>query len=228
MDSFHELPHCVGYCDGTIIPLKEKPVLDHTSYYSKDQVYALKVQSVCDFRLKIRQATIGYPGCVHDARIFNNCKLSTEPEKYFSGQQYLVNDSAYKLTTTVITPFRKNSDEMTPAERKSFNKYLSTYRVRIEHAFGVLKEKLPSLKLLGIKISDKESHEFACSWIRVCLILYNILLPHLDAEDLEPIIRHRRNDVSEGHEEGDSDSDEAAKCKRIALAQIILEKENDC
>lgn len=80
-DSFEELPHCVGYGDGTIIPLKERPSLDHTSYYSKDQVYGIKLQSVCDFRLKMRQATIGYPGCAHDARIYNNCKLATEANK---------------------------------------------------------------------------------------------------------------------------------------------------
>lgn len=42
-ESFDELPNCIGYTDGTIIPLKERPSLDHTSYYSKDQVYAMKL-----------------------------------------------------------------------------------------------------------------------------------------------------------------------------------------
>lgn len=222
IDSFEELPHCIGYTDGTIIPLKERPVMDHTSYYSKDQVYAIKLQSVCDFRLLMRQATIGYPGCVHDARIYNNCRLATEPKKFFSGEQYLVNDSAYKLTTTVVTPFRKNSTELTAQRRSAFNKYLSTYRVRIEHLFGILKEKFSSLKLLSVKISDAKSHKFACTWVRVCCLLYNILLPHFDQEDLEP--KNWIQSQEDDEYEGDENQDEAAKSKRIALVQLIEAK----
>lgn len=170
---------------------------------------------------------VGYPGCVHDARIYNNCGLATQPEKYFSPHQYLVNDSTYKLTTTVITPFRKNSTDLTAKQRKAFNRYLSTYRVRIEHVFGILKEKLPSLKLLNIKISDAESHKFACTWIRVCCILYNILKPYFDGEDLA-IARNwdqGQNDDQEFENIVDvHDGDYEARCKRIALAELIASK----
>lgn len=222
IETFEELPHCIGYGDGTPIPLKEKPVLDHTSYYSKDKEYSLKMQSICDYTLKIRQVTIGYPGCAHDARIYNNCRLATHPNNYFSGEQYIVNDSAYKLTTTVITPFRKNSTELTPHQRTAFNRYLSSYRVRIEHVFGILKEKLSSCKSLSIRISDKKSHKFACTWIRVCCILYNILLPHFDHEDLAPRSYNESQDAN--HENvNDDDFDEEAKSKRIALAELIAE-----
>lgn len=84
-----------------------------------------------------------------------------------------------------IASFRKNSKELIAASRKDFNRYFSSYRVRAEHLFGIMKEKLPSMKKLNIRITNAKSHELACTWIRVCCILLNILLPLYDKEDLQ-------------------------------------------
>lgn len=89
--------------------------------------------------------------------------------------------------------------------------------------FGIMKEKLPSLKLLSVKITDAKSHEFACTWVRVCCILYNILLPHLDPEDFEPMNCYQNHGDDEEYE-GDDDFDEDGKWKRIALAELIANK----
>ena len=160
--TMHELPYCIFYTDGTEVELAEAPTFDKDSYLSRNNVYALKLQGTCDYTKALRHVNIGYPGNVHDARIFNECVLAT--------------DSAYKLRTTVITPFRKNSKQLNASARKDFNRFFSSYRVRVEHTFGIMKEKLPSLKKLAIKIIDQRSHKFACDWIRVCCILHNILL----------------------------------------------------
>lgn len=226
VETFHELPHCIGYVDGTEIPLKERPTLDHSSYYSKSQQYSLKVQVVGDCHLKIRQIIVGYPGCAHDARIYNNSKLSTQPENYFSDEQYIIADSAYKLTTTTISSFRQNSTDLTAKQRTAFNKYFNCYRVRIEHIFGILKEKLPSLKSLNLHISDVNSHRAACTWIRVCCILYNILLPHFDCDDFAPT--SYENTITEDPENEvenvfNVNNDESGKAKRIALSEVIRE-----
>jgi hypothetical protein len=53
----------------------------------------------------------------------------------------------------------------------------SSYRVRIEHCNGVLKEKFSSLKELKLKIKTAKDNEKAVDWIVVCIILYNITLP---------------------------------------------------
>lgn len=65
-----EMPGCVGYIDGSEIKLSEAPVKNHELFFSRKRQYALKVQAVCDYKLRIRQITIGYPGSVHDAKIF--------------------------------------------------------------------------------------------------------------------------------------------------------------
>lgn len=97
--TFDELPHCIGYADGTPIPFLERPVLDHVSYWSKDKEYVIKLQGICDYTLLLRQITVGYPGSVHDARVYNNCRLGTHPENHFSNNEYIAADAAYKLRT---------------------------------------------------------------------------------------------------------------------------------
>jgi len=141
------------------------------------------------------------------------------PSKYFSGAQWLAADSAYKLTDTVLTPFRKNSNFSTRRKREAFNKYFSGYRVRIEQCFGILKNKFSSLKEIRSRIKDKKSHEFVCKWIRACAVLHNILLPTYDQEDFQydPI------DEEEYDEETGNDQS-AGSNKRAALFSLLEPK----
>lgn len=175
-ETFHELPYCIGYVDGTEIKLSETPVTNGVQYFSRKHIYSMKLQITCDYRLQIRHLVTGYPGSVHDARMFSNCALSTASENYFASQQWIAADSAYSLSGTVITPYRNNSRFMTPAKRKSFNLRHSKYRVRAEHCIGLLKERFGSLKELRIRIQNEKSHIMCSKWITVCCIIHNILL----------------------------------------------------
>jgi len=76
--------------------------------------------------------------------------------------------------------FRKNSSVGTTNQRNMFNLHFSRQRVKIEHTFGLLKAKFESLRILRLRISDKKSHKFACTWIEACLVLHNILLKESD------------------------------------------------
>ncbi|XP_067622211.1 putative nuclease HARBI1 isoform X2 [Eurosta solidaginis] len=175
-ETFDELPHCIGYVDGTEIKLAEKPLDDPEAYFSKKHVYSLKAQAVCDYKLRIRHLVLGFPGSVHDARIYNNCSLVTQASSLFTGAQWLAGDIAYKLTSTVITPFRSTSTEITSHQRNAFNRQFSQYRIRIEHCYGILKERFNSLKELRVTIRNVELVKFACRWILVCAILHNIVI----------------------------------------------------
>ncbi|XP_050337645.1 uncharacterized protein LOC126763918 [Bactrocera neohumeralis] len=124
-----EMPGCVGYVDGSEVKLSEAPVNEHTMYYSRKRQYAVKLQAICDYKLRIRQLIVGYPGSVHDAKIFSNCLLFKHPERFLSTSQWIAGDSAYPLKPFLITSFRQNSSEYTEEERHSFNKYFSKYRI---------------------------------------------------------------------------------------------------
>ncbi|XP_065356325.1 uncharacterized protein LOC135950720 [Calliphora vicina] len=224
-NTFHELPHCIGYVDGTEIKLAEKPLDDPESYFSRKHIYSLKVQGICDHRLRVRHMVLGYPGSVHDARIYNNCELSVNSKKFLTGAEWLVGDSAYKLTGTVVTPFRANSSELNLKERTNFNKTLSRYRIRIEHCFGLMKERFNSLKELKIQIKNKSSVKHACDWILVCAILHNILLDQKEVVDFTlPTENGYDFEVGYDNEEPEYHSTVEGEVKRRALLELIKEK----
>lgn len=220
LETSHELPHCIGYLDGTEIPLQDKPMEDHVSYYSRKKQYSIKAQVVGDHKLMIRNYVIGWPGSAHDARMFHQSKLATHPEEFFSGLEWLAADSAYPLTTRIITPFRSNSSTLTAVQRAKFNEFFSSKRVRIENIFGILKQIFPSLESLPMQVSSK-THRFACTWIRVCFILYNIIRPHFDEDGFQYLPANGNPDEDE--DEGLLvDPGDIAEAKRIALYSIIF------
>lgn len=183
-ETSHEMPGCVGYIDGSEIKLAEAPTKNHELYFSRKRHYAIKMQAVCDHKLRIRQVTIGYPGSVHDAKIFLNCPLAKHPECFLSNSEWVAGDSAYPLKSYLITPFRQNSSEHTREEREAFNKYFSKYRVRIENCFGGLKEKFSSLKELKFRMLNEKNKKECNDWIMVCCILHNIII-NANTEDDE-------------------------------------------
>ncbi|XP_049316918.1 uncharacterized protein LOC125779688 [Bactrocera dorsalis] len=179
-----EMPGCVGYVDGSEVKLSEAPVNEHTMYYSRKRQYAVKLQAICDYNLRRRQLIVGYPGSVHDAKIFSNCLLFKQPERFLLTSQWIAGDSAYPLKPFLITQFRQNSSEYTEEERHSFNKYFSKYRVRVENCFGLLKEKFGSLKELKFRMHSRTNKNQCNDWITVCCILHNILINfHIENED---------------------------------------------
>lgn len=215
-ETMHELPHCIGYVDGSEIKLAETPLYDSESYFSRKHIYSLKVQAVCDHKKKIRHIVCGYPGSVHDARIFSNCELATKTVNFFSGAQWLAGDSAYKLSTTVITPYRATSRVGTLQERNIFNYHHGKYRIRIENIFAYLKERFNSLKELRIRIGNDYSIKYANAWIFVCCILHNMI----DNDDMEFEIQFDENDVVEG-ESSDRFPSTEAESKRKAILEFI-------
>lgn len=79
----------------------------------------------------------------------------------------MLGDSAYQCTQFLLTPFRDNG-HLSAAE-KNYNFKLSSCRVVIEHAFGILKQRFRQLyycKLKGIKK--------ICHFIRACMVLHNL------------------------------------------------------
>lgn len=87
-----ELPYCVAYTDGCEIELAEAPKIDRDAYLSRNNVYALKLQGTCDYKKSFRHIVVGYPGSVHDGRIFNDCDLAMNPSAYLTEPQWIAAD----------------------------------------------------------------------------------------------------------------------------------------
>lgn len=100
----------------------------------------MNVQMCCDASFVITSCVAGWPGSVHDSRIFRQSGLCAQIE---NGQHdgLLLGDSGYPCRTFLMTPFLSPS---TPAEQR-YNQSLCRTRVLIEQTFGVLKRRFQCL-----------------------------------------------------------------------------------
>ena len=111
---------CVGAIDGCHIPIAA-PVLNHTDYYNRKGWYLMILQGVVDANYRFLDICVGWPGSVHDARVFAHSPLYkkiTEEELLpnkklnINGTEvplYLIGDSAYPRQTWLLKPFPHNS-----------------------------------------------------------------------------------------------------------------------
>lgn len=138
-----------------------------------------------------RDINTGWPGCVHDARVFRNSSLSDRAEngRIFGCNKYLIADSAYPVKPYLIPPFKDNG-HLTNLQKK-FNKVISSARQVVERAFGLLKGRFRRLR-------EITSHDpSAIVGIIVCgCILHNLTI--INHEDIEQFM----DDNQDGHPKG--------------------------
>lgn len=143
-------PQCGGAIDGTHIGILA-PTDSPADYYNSQGFYSVILQGVVDHRLRFWDINVGWPGKVHDARVFGNSSLYERGQsgrvfpqitERFGGKSVpvvILGDAAYPLLPWLMTPYPEN-EHTTPAQL-SFNTHLSRARVTVVRAFGRLKER---------------------------------------------------------------------------------------
>ena len=138
-----DFPQCAGAIDGSHISVTP-PSMNHTDYYNRKGFYSIIVQAVVDHSYLFRNICVGWPGSVHDARVFANSLLyhKVTNRELLQGSSLrfrsceipplLVGDSAYLIQSWLMKPFT-HSPTLTP-EQKQFNYRLSRARVVVEIA----------------------------------------------------------------------------------------------
>lgn len=175
-------PQCVGAVDGSHIPISA-PKLNHTDYYNRKGWYSMILQAIVDHEYLFRDICVGWPGSVHDARVFVNSQIYhriTEDDildrssRTLCGRQVpvcVVGDSAYPLQTWLMKPFT-DTPTLSP-QQKCFNYHLSKARIVVENAFGRLKARWRRL----LKRNDMATENIPAV-IAVCCILHNLCEVH--------------------------------------------------
>lgn len=100
------------------------------------------MQVVCDHNRRIRDIFTGYPGSVHDARVFRNSPVGIKLQQ-MCGRYYLLGDRSYPLKANLMVPFRDRG-QLTHRQL-NYNLQLCKNRYIIEHTFGLLKQKFRQL-----------------------------------------------------------------------------------
>lgn len=143
-DSF--LRGCIGYIDGTELPLHFMPGQEHALFMNYKKFYSVSAQMVCTHDNRIIYSLIGFPGSSHDSRDYKATMLWNESNDYFSPGEYLIGDKAYPLSRHLITPYKSPRGGTLSQDRLTYNRYVSSQRIQIERTFGMLKQRFQILQ----------------------------------------------------------------------------------
>jgi hypothetical protein len=75
---------CVGFVDGTTIPLFQRPGRDGEVFFDRKHRYSLNVQIVCDCDRRITYAYAGWPGSCCDSTVYSKTEIANRPDQFFS------------------------------------------------------------------------------------------------------------------------------------------------
>lgn len=176
-------PNCIGFIDGTLLPLAHRPILHGENYLSRKKFYAIVMLVVCDDNSRMLCHHIGWPGSVHDNGVWRNCKLNKRPGEFFSNGQYLLGDSAFTASAIMVPPFKNTAGGSLSSNKNAFNTLLSKPRVKSEHCIGILKGRFPFLKQIHLKLGNKIHMQRIIKHSRGCVVLHNFLRDEDDDDE---------------------------------------------
>ena len=173
-------PGVMGAIDGTHIPIKA-PKNNHEQYINRKGFFSVQLQVICDPDLFITDVFCGYPGSVHDARVFRNSPICPEVEvnadNYFPGNSHILGDAAYLLKRWLLTPFRDNRH--LTAQQRQYSTAHSSSRMVVERSIGLCKNRFRKLKTMMDVDKIDEIPEILVS----ACILHNICTIEDDIDD---------------------------------------------
>ncbi|KAF9019501.1 hypothetical protein BDZ89DRAFT_313433 [Hymenopellis radicata] len=146
------------------------------------------IQATVDHRTRFTSFEMAFSAAVTDSRMFRQSHLFQNRHQYFKDGRYVLADKGYP--TTAIDKRRM----------RHFNKLLSSVRISVEHAFGALKGRFPSLRCMGAHKDPDDIYRV----IEALIVLHNMMLFIGD----KPEHIWTMNLDSENQSSGDEDRDE--------------------
>ncbi|KAG6922118.1 hypothetical protein G0U57_003703 [Chelydra serpentina] len=169
-------PNCGGAIDGTHIPILG-PDHQGSQYINRKGYFSMVLQVLVDHKGHFTNINVGWPGKVHDARVFRNSGLFRRLQEgiHFPDQKITVGDvemlivilgdPAYPLMPWLMKPYTGALD----SDKELFNYRLSKCRMVAECAFGRLKGHWRSL----LTRSDLSKTNIPIV-IAACCVLHNL------------------------------------------------------
>jgi len=177
LEGLPALPSIVGAIDSSHIRIKAPPD-SAADYFSRCQQHDFIIQAVVNGNKIFTDFACGFPGSKHGVRVLRGRtifrraeqgKILTAPTVNMADREitpYLVGDSTYPLSPWLMKPYPEGTRD---PDEIAFNKELSSARVQVECAFGMLQNRWRILqKRFDCNI------EFSIKATIACAVLYNI------------------------------------------------------
>lgn len=174
---------CIGAVDGCHVPIIKPCVPNSIEYWNHKKFHSVNLTAIVDASRKFTMVYCGDPGSFHDIRVFRRSAFFTmvteRAHEIFPDDSFLIGDGGYQGISDVwlIHPFR-DTGRLTPNQQE-FNRMLSSTRVFVEQAFGILKGRFRRL-LNQIPLFDLP---FIIDFIISCCILHNMCTDEGDDGD---------------------------------------------
>ncbi|XP_064486274.1 uncharacterized protein LOC135398766 [Ornithodoros turicata] len=205
-------PGVVGAIDGCHILIKA-PLEEQSAYYNRKEQHSMILQGCCDDTMMFTHVVIGYPGRMHDARVFVSSGveeiLGRLPE-----DMHVLGDSAYPLRSYLMSPFRDNG-HLSPLQVR-YNLRHSKARAVIGRAFGHLKAKFRRLQYL-----DMSRMDLILKVVGSACFLHNFVINNTDGDECDEEEAVQDEEESGSQEEEASSADVAASAKRMRIANDL-------
>jgi hypothetical protein len=128
---------------------------------------------MCDAHLRFTFLGIAGPGGMNDVRAFGKCFefhqwLESLPDGYF-----IIADNAFELSETLLIPY-SGAEKLSCVYRDAYNYHLSSLRIKIEQAFGLLTTK----RRIFRSNLDETNLENCSKIIQTAFRLHNFVIEH--------------------------------------------------
>lgn len=172
-------PQAAGAIDGTHIPILRPAGESAIDYFNRKGFYSIIMQALVDHRGVFMDICVGWPGKVHDARVFSNSTLYqrgqagtllpawTRQIGFIQVPLCILGDPAYPALTWLMKAYPEHQN-MT-VRQINYNYRLSRARMVVENAFGRLKGRWRCL----LKRNDC-SADNVITVVCACVVLHNI------------------------------------------------------
>ncbi|CAI6373613.1 unnamed protein product [Macrosiphum euphorbiae] len=177
------VPNTIGCIDGCHIRMHSAKA-KRSDYTNRKMFQSIVLLAVCNAHLEFIYIFSGWPGSSHDARVFKNSLLGetliNNYQEMISKNLHILGDSAFPLLENLLVPYK--ATHILSDREKLFNKRLSSTRVVIEQAFGLLLGRFRRLKSL-----ESKSVELMSLIVTGACILHNLALKNNDLFEIEDI-----------------------------------------
>lgn len=134
------LPGCVGAVDGIHIQIEKPPNKHHPKqFFSRKGYFSIPVQALVDSCYRFVAGSAVCKGSTHDSVALDISHIGRYlREGKLPRGFWIAGDEAYSPTESLIVPFRKS---LASKYENAFNFFLSSHRMHVEQAFGILKNR---------------------------------------------------------------------------------------